>query len=52
MAIIAIIAVTALRLAGWALLRSGSGSDQDYSDAQRADAKKNVCAAFEVVRRG
>ena len=47
-----IIAVTALALAGWALLRSGSSGDRDYSDTQRAEAKTKVCAAFDVVRRG
>ena len=52
LAIIAIIAVTALGLAGWALLRSGSGSEQDYSDSQPAEAKTKICAVFDVVRRG
>jgi hypothetical protein len=51
-AITAIIAVTALGLAGWALLRSGSAADQHYSDSQRADAKTRVCDAFQLVRRG
>jgi hypothetical protein len=51
-AITALIAVTALLLAGWALLRSGSGADRDFSDSQRADAKSKACAAFDVVRRG
>ena len=51
-AITAIIAVTALLLAGWALLRSESPSDTDYTDSQRADAKTKACGAFDVVRRG
>ncbi|RDH80240.1 hypothetical protein DVS77_03745 [Mycolicibacterium moriokaense] len=50
--ITAIIAVTALALAGWALLRSGIGASQHYSDSQRAEAKTKVCAAFDQVRRG
>ncbi len=48
----AIIALTAIGLAAWALLRPAPGSDPDYSDAQRADAKTKTCAAFDVVRRG
>jgi hypothetical protein len=52
LAITAIIAVTALSLAGWALLRPGAGSEGDYSDTQRADAKAKTCAAFDLVRRG
>jgi hypothetical protein len=47
-----LIAVIALGLAGWALLQSGSGANQDYSDTQRAQAKTRVCSAFDSVRRG
>lgn len=50
--IIAIIAVIALLLAGWALLRSGAGFTADYSDQQRAEAKTKACAAVDLVRRG
>jgi hypothetical protein len=54
--VVAVIAVAALALAGWALLRpaSDSGADAagDYSDSQRADAKTTVCTAFNVVRAG
>lgn len=50
--ITAIIALSALLLAGWALLKSGSAAHGDYTDAQRADAKTKACAAFDVVRRG
>jgi hypothetical protein len=47
-----LIAVTALGLAGWALLRSGSSGEGNYSDAQRAEAKTKVCSAYDLVRRG
>lgn len=50
--VVAIIALTALGLAAWALLRPASGSNPDYSDAQRTDAKSKTCAAFDVVRSG
>jgi hypothetical protein len=50
--VVAIIALIAISLAAWALMRPAPGSDPDYSDAQRADAKTKVCAAFDVVRRG
>ena len=50
--VVGIIALTAIGLAAWALLRPAPGSDPDYSDAQRADAKSKTCAAFDVVRRG
>ncbi len=55
MAFVAVLAVTAFGLAGWAMLRSasgGSGSAPAYSDSQRADAKAQICAAFDTVRRG
>ena len=50
--VVAVIALIAIGLAAWALLRPAPGSDPDYSDSQRADAKTKVCAAFDVVRRG
>jgi hypothetical protein len=50
--VVAIIALTAIGLAAWALLRPAADSDRHYSDAQRADAKSKTCAAFDVVRRG
>jgi hypothetical protein len=51
------LAVVAIGLSGWALLQpvlSGkhSGSAENYSDAQRADAKSKACLAFDTVRRG
>ena len=52
LSVVAVIALIAVSLAAWALLRPAPGSDPDYSDSQRADAKTKVCAAFEVVRRG
>jgi hypothetical protein len=40
-------------LAGWALLRPGSSDSAPvYSDAQRAEAKTQVCAVFDTVREG
>ncbi|TDY02102.1 hypothetical protein BCL50_4712 [Mycolicibacterium litorale] len=53
--VVAVIAVAALALAGWALLRpAGGGSDAagEYTDAQRAEAKTAVCTAFNTVRSG
>jgi hypothetical protein len=54
---VSIVAVVALGLAGWALLRPapGPGSATEgvtYSDAQRAAGKTKVCAAFDIVRKG
>lgn len=54
-AVIALLSLTAIGLAGWALQRSAtveSASAPSYSDSQRADAKARVCAAFDTVRRG
>ncbi|MET0702069.1 MAG: hypothetical protein ABWY93_20640 [Mycobacterium sp.] len=54
----AVIAVAALGLAAWALLRpvptssAAGGSTATYTDAQRSDSKAKVCAAFLVVRTG
>jgi hypothetical protein len=50
--VVALIALVAIGLAIWALLRPLPGADETYSDAQRADAKAKTCAAFDVVRRG
>jgi hypothetical protein len=50
--VVAVIAVIAVSLAAWALLRPAPGSNPDYTESQRADAKTKVCAAFDVVRRG
>jgi hypothetical protein len=49
-----LIAVVAVALAGWALIRSmdNGSSEPSYSDAQKADAKVKVCNAMDVVRRG
>jgi hypothetical protein len=50
-----VVAVVALVLSGWLLIRhvqEGSPNSPNYSDAQRADAKKKVCAAADVVRKG
>lgn len=52
--ITAILAVIAIGLAGWALLRPArdSAKAESYSDSQRADAKRKVCAAFQLVSTG
>lgn len=50
--IVAVVALTAIGLAAWALLRPAPGSESDYSDSQRAEAKTKVCAAAELVSRG
>jgi hypothetical protein len=53
LAAIAALAVVALALSVWALLRPAGGSDDAmYSDAQRAEAKAQVCGAFNTVRQG
>jgi hypothetical protein len=46
-----IVAVAALALAGWVLFRSDS-SEASYTDAQRAEAKAEICTATDLVRRG
>ncbi|MCV7413837.1 hypothetical protein H7K36_00800 [Mycolicibacterium litorale] len=50
----AVVAVVALCLAGWSLLRSGDDETDagSFSDAQRAEAKAKTCGAIELVRRG
>lgn len=50
--IVAVVAIIAIGLAAWALLRPAPGSESDYSDSQRAEAKTRVCDAAEVVSRG
>jgi hypothetical protein len=45
-----IVAVAAIAVAVWALLRQPGSSE--YSDAQRSDAKGQICMAVDVVRRG
>ncbi|MFB1297493.1 hypothetical protein ACAG24_018425 [Mycobacterium sp. pW049] len=45
------VAVLALGVAAFALLRTFD-SGPEYTDAQRADAKSAICAAFETVRTG
>jgi hypothetical protein len=58
---VAVIAVAALSLAGWLLLRPmlrvsqaeyDSLSASDYSDSQQADAKTKVCTAHAIVSNG
>ena len=51
------LAVVAIGLSGLALLKpvltgSDSVTQENYSDAQRADAKSKTCLAFDTVRRG
>lgn len=50
----AVIAVAALLLAGWALLRSetNDADPSSFSDAQRTDARAKTCGAVDLVRRG
>jgi hypothetical protein len=48
----AVISLAALGLAGWAAFRPAPSDTPTYSDSQRADAKKKVCAAFATVRAG
>jgi hypothetical protein len=56
--VVGIIAVTAVALAVWALLRPASMTSTDgaaaptYTDTQRADSKAKVCTAFNTVRAG
>src|ERR1700754_3181257 len=51
---IAALAVVAVALSVWALLRPAGGSDHaaTYSDAQRVEAKGLVCGAYNTVRQG
>lgn len=55
LAVVTVIALAALGLAVWSLMRPAPGSSHStssYTDAQRKDAKAKTCAAFEVVRTG
>ena len=48
-----VLAVVAVGLSGWTLYRlSQTGTPSQYTDAERADAKRQVCAAADLVRRG
>jgi hypothetical protein len=52
---VAVIAVAALGLGGWLLLRPADGTTRaasDFSDSQQADAKAKVCAAHGIVSDG
>jgi hypothetical protein len=49
-AAVAVLAVIAVATSAWAVLRPASGAG--YDDAQKADAKAQVCSAFDTVRRG
>lgn len=52
--IVAVLAIVAIGLSGWALLRPAAkpAALPTFSDAQRADAKTKTCAAIDLVRRG
>jgi hypothetical protein len=50
LAVIAAIAVVALGLSAWAVLRPYL--PEHYSDGERTDAKTKTCEAFDTVRRG
>jgi hypothetical protein len=50
-----VVAIAAAALSGWLLIRltqEGTPNSPNYSGAQRADAKKKICAAADTVRRG
>jgi len=51
---VAVLAVVAIALSVWALLRPAAGSENaaNYSDAQRMEAKSQICVAFAMVRQG
>ena len=54
---VAVLAVAALGLAGWAALRTprsetAAPHEATFTDAQRSDAKTKVCAAQSVVSKG
>ncbi len=46
-----LISVVAVVLAGWALYRSYN-AEPSYTDQQRADAKRAICEAMDIVRKG
>jgi hypothetical protein len=56
--VVAVIAIVAIGLSAWALLRpvpAASGPNAatpTYTDAQRADSKTKICTAFTTVRTG
>ncbi|WP_264067649.1 hypothetical protein [Mycolicibacterium komossense] len=56
--VVAVIAVVAVGLAAWALVRpaktssSADSATPTYTDAQRADSKAKICTAFNTVRTG
>jgi hypothetical protein len=64
LAVVALIALVALGLATWTLLRpahnaartatptAGAAAGVDYTEAQRTDARANICKAFNTVRTG
>jgi hypothetical protein len=50
-----VVAVVALVLSGWSLIRlsrEGTSDSPNYSGAQRTDAKQKICAATDLVRKG
>jgi hypothetical protein len=52
---VTVVAVAALGLGGWLLLRPSNDatpSASDFTDSQRADAKAKICAAHGVVSNG
>ena len=56
---VAALALVAVAMAGWALFGpapgetpTGSGTTATYSNAQSAEAKSKICAAFDTVRKG
>ena len=55
---VAVLAVAAVGLSVWALVRPAPGgrspddASASYSDTQRAESKAKICAAFDVVRKG
>jgi hypothetical protein len=52
---VAVIAVAALSLGGWSLLKpahDATSTSSEFTDAQRADAKTKICTAHGVVSNG
>ena len=48
-----VVAIAAAGLSGWLLIRQNeTAKSPTFSDAQRADAKKKICAATDTVRKG
>jgi hypothetical protein len=47
-----VIAIMALSVAGWTLYRTEIASRPSYSDEQRAEAKRTICEAMDIVRKG